>query len=102
MVENTASFKLLQDGYDGVALTKMFPAKGFYPSTSSGGGAWYAAKLLDEQQRVGKESRETVNYLSFLTIHSMVFKTPLQFWFLFGLHVFIIVFLVSMSVQYFL
>ena len=65
MTENTASFKLLQDGYDGVALTKMFPAKGFYPSTSSGGGAWYAAKLLDEQQRVGKESRETVNYLSF-------------------------------------
>ena len=61
-MENTANFKLLEEGYEGVALTKMFPAKGFYPSAS--GGAWYAAKLLDDQNKLerGEQKREARSY----------------------------------------
>lgn len=61
-MENTAGLKLLQEGYEGVALTKIFPAKGFYPSTA--GGAWYAAKLVEEENRLqlGKKEGERVTY----------------------------------------
>ena len=99
-MENTAGLKLLQEGYEGVALTKIFPAKGFYPSTagkvkmfhylccsdvlkcyvlvvlclkfcitnrsfsSFAGGAWYTAKLVEEENRLqlGKKERERVTY----------------------------------------